>query len=172
MKRIVPILLLIILLFQFEGASLLFFLRHRQIKSEVYTQISQNLTSDLSIVKISKHSQRDLDFQWVEEDEVRYKGKMYDVVAKEEKGDTIILKCIADHKDDLAYSSYKKSQKRTDLEVELSHKKAFAKLIKSNYLVEDHPCLWVECKVFPHKFFLPVPVLKRSIIPPCPPPEV
>jgi hypothetical protein len=67
--------------------------------------------SELEIITLSKQDViNDEEFyKLLEENEIRYKGKMYDIYKKFEKDDTIILYCICDDKEnnlDKAFSVY------------------------------------------------------------------
>ncbi len=35
-------------------------------------------------------------FRWIDENEFRYQGRMYDIISKEERGDSVYLYCIED----------------------------------------------------------------------------
>ena len=175
---------LLILFFQFEGAWLLFFLKHQQIKNEITVRIaSRERASDLwhkeelSVIKIPKQLEQNpaIDFQWTDEHEFRYLGKMYDVVKQEEQGDSTVYYCIYDHEDTLAFSSYNESQQQKFAVSGQANKKLteqLAKFLSSVYFTNDFNYQFNKPVSSSYCSFLSCNILKIDIVPPYPPPEV
>jgi DNA gyrase/topoisomerase IV subunit A len=104
MKKASAILLFLVMILCSSGFFIAFQISLRSIK---HTQRQIILSSDLKdkfifefafAKKVSKNQHQDISF--VEKDEIRYRGKMYDIISQHEKGDSIFIKCINDEQED------------------------------------------------------------------------
>lgn len=168
-KKITVILLLFILFFQFEGAGLLFLIRHQQIKNEVNEQISSGSIKETVTLKLS-NQQAQNDLQWKEEDEFSYLGKSYDVIKQEQRGDSIVINCILDTKDTEAYALHEKIQEQKALDKEKNQKQKVEHLVASVYLKNDCFYQFYEGISTPSSIVVESDILDRAIHPPSPPP--
>ncbi len=106
-KRLFAIGLLLILLVPLAGGYLFFKLRQYQIREMMEQRIKNGISKDeLTLVKIPDKWQEGShsSFTWVEDNEFRYKGRMYDIVEQEKHGDTTRYYCILDHEESALYS--------------------------------------------------------------------
>ncbi|SMO38705.1 hypothetical protein [Solitalea koreensis] len=153
MKRIVSLILLFILFFQFEGTIFLFLVRHRQIKNEIQLQISSGISDgDLVVLRIPKQLELSSNeiFQRTDATEFRYLGKMYDVVKKVDANDSTLYYCIYDQEDTQVYASLHKYQQSINCEHNPGQKnqtKQLASLLFASYINNTN-------KVFFHSILL------------------
>lgn len=99
MRKPISILLLLVFLFQSVGCLVIFKLQQLQVRNEVKHHLLSNLPdSELEIIKISRHEQSDSNspFHFWESDEFSYSGKMYDVIRREDHGNTTWYYCFPD----------------------------------------------------------------------------
>lgn len=54
-----------------------------------------------------------LALDWVENNEFRYRGEMFDILQMETKGDRTVIWCIADKKETALLQQYQRSQKQS-----------------------------------------------------------
>lgn len=74
--------------------------------------------------------------EWESEDEFRWKGEMYDVVAKTIQGDHLIIHCIPDNKETELVGQYLKASQRNSSENLPSS--SLVKLITSDFLQPEY----------------------------------
>ena len=174
--KITPVAFLIIFFLPVFSVYFLFNVR----KAEIYNAIQKILQSGvdesrLVLLKIPLSEEKYGDFQRTEDNEFRYKGKMYDVSKSEKHGDTTYYWAIWDVEE-------------TELESEM--KDATAKASGSdgyNESTKESISLFLEelfIQIDHQKFHLPVTDnaswavlpkiihLNRAIAPPTPPPEI
>ena len=104
MKKASAILLFLVMILCSSGFFIAFQISLRSIK---HTQRQIILSSDLrdkfifefAFAKdVSTYHQQGISF--IEKDEIKYKGKMYDIVSQHQAGDSIFIKCINDEQED------------------------------------------------------------------------
>lgn len=99
-KAVAAISLILILIFQFSGAYLLFHIQRGQIREQIKAGIKQGVPdSQLQILKFEMGSAAFQSLHFYEKKEFRFKGEMYDIVKKEIHGASIYLYCINDHQE-------------------------------------------------------------------------
>lgn len=110
MKKITAILLLLCLLFTAFGYHIVFQFQIAEAKTEMQQHIHSALYSKVysDLVFDQKHI---ADISWIEEDEFRWNGEMYDVISKESLGDSLLIRCIPDNKETLLVCQYLRSGK-------------------------------------------------------------
>ncbi|HEY5533415.1 MAG TPA: hypothetical protein VIL99_00535 [Ignavibacteria bacterium] len=112
MRKTVIIIISFLLLFNSFGYILVYFEVKQSLKEEAFDKLSDYIPdSGMEIITVFKRDViNDEEFyKLLEENEIRFKEKMYDVYKKYEKDDTIILYCICDEKEnnlDKAFSVY------------------------------------------------------------------
>ena len=112
MKKFLIILLSLLLLFNSFGYVLVYFEVKKSLKEEAFEKMKDYISEDeLDIIVLNK---KDLAYNTNEchflgENEIKYKGKMYDIYRKCETGNEVILYCINDEKENVVekiFSSY------------------------------------------------------------------
>jgi len=108
LKKVLPVILVILLLFNTGGFYIIFKSLQYRVKKEIKEQIKCSLPdTDLSLIKMNKKDARPGSslLKWYEEGkEFVYRGRMYDVVKQEIKGDTIYYYCINDIKEEQLFA--------------------------------------------------------------------
>lgn len=102
------IILLLLLAFQSAGYLLVFRIQQLRIKKEMKAKIKNGIADDqLVLLKILKTAKDDFprSWKWIDEHEFRYEGDMYDIVRKQEKGDTVWYYCIPDEKESRLFAN-------------------------------------------------------------------
>ena len=148
MKKLGPILLLIIFLFNTGGDYYLFRYMQFRWQKEIKRMIRQDLhEEDLSLISVNSFTVSEL--EWIKENrEFRYRGELYDVVRKEISGNNIIYHCIKDTKEKELIGNYTK-RSQTDKRAHNIIKRLLQKQFYSNTYSFGHKhyrvcCLRVE----------------------------
>ena len=114
-KKIISILLLILFLFNVSGYFVVFKLRQYNAREEMKTRIKQNLRDEEMEVIIIQNSEINSplsDFCFIEEDEFRYKGNLYDIVRKKTEGSNTVFYCINDKQEEKLFDGLNEHIKR------------------------------------------------------------
>lgn len=99
MRRLLSIFLISALLFNIFGYFFTFRIIQKGYKKQFRKHISSNANeenTEILVISDAVIQQRNSPFKWMEEDEFRYYGKMYDIVKSEKKGDQNIFYCVND----------------------------------------------------------------------------
>jgi hypothetical protein len=97
--RVKPLLLLLVLIAPIVGLYSWFEIQQDQIRREVKWKIAEGLPDqDLTLIKLTT-SEAEKSLRWKHSKEFEYQGEMYDIVRKEQKGDTLIFHCWWDYKE-------------------------------------------------------------------------
>ena len=132
MKKIVIILLSFLLLFNSFGYVLVYFEVEQSLKEEAFEKMKNNISDeDLYIIALSK---QDLLLNnngciFLNENEIKFNGKLYDIYRKYDLGDKIILYCLDDEKENTVekiFSSYIE-----DLSTKSSEQPAIRNILKT-----------------------------------------
>jgi hypothetical protein len=122
--------LLILFLFNILGYYMAFYYEHYQCREEMMDKILNKLPDNkFTIIKIHKDQPYLLKWSW-ENNEFSYDNKMYDIVRKVTRNDSILYYCLNDLQEELLYSDFK-DLLRSSFENELSHNS------KLNFLLEN-----------------------------------
>jgi len=101
LKRTFSIFLLISFLFNTAGYLLIFLLLQSSLKDNVREKISSNNYSQTLIVFANKNLNDGItELKFHDEKEFSFKGKMYDIIKRENKNDSVYFYCLADTKED------------------------------------------------------------------------
>ena len=108
MKKLLPIILSVLLLFNAGGFIVVFKSLQISVKNDIRKKLKSSLPlNSLSEIKVSlkdSHSKNSA-LKWYDDDkEFSYGGKMYDIVSKETKGDTIYYYCINDTREEQLFA--------------------------------------------------------------------
>ena len=102
MKKIIVILVSFLLLLNSFGYIFVYFLVRQNLKSEAMEKL-RNYKGDeeLIVITIAKNSLNcsGNDYEMIDEHEIRYKGKMYDIYKQVENENNINLYCVCDEKE-------------------------------------------------------------------------
>lgn len=98
MRRWIGIAFIGLLVLPTAGTWMFLSLKRMEWKAMVYEQLMHDLSPEqLTTIQIISGQ---AEVQWVEDHEFRYNGHWYDVVRKEQNGDTIRYVCVADSYED------------------------------------------------------------------------
>lgn len=107
MKKLLTILLLILIFFTSFGHYFLYQYISKRIKSEIKSFIKHNYESELyETIKYSKNGEAGDKPKFIDKKEFIYKNKLYDIVRKTESGDSIVIVCINDVKEEQLISEF------------------------------------------------------------------
>jgi hypothetical protein len=175
-KSLITLLLLVLIVFHFNGQFVVFKVLEYRIKKEIKTKIKMGVAEEeLIVLKIPKSLEENpnKDFHRIHEKEFRFKGEMYDVVKKYEKDDTTFYYCIHDKEETLLFANLGKliknefgnPEKKKDIN-------RYTNLISSFYYKSDTEFLQNPfCSQF--KFITPdYHLTTTALSPSTPPPEL
>ena len=92
MRRLLTILCLLAVCFNFLGAGFVYNIWLYSIKSDVKEQLKGEYEGEATIIRLPKNGDRP-SLKWHESNEFEYRGQMYDVIKKEDRGDSIWYYC-------------------------------------------------------------------------------
>jgi hypothetical protein len=162
------------LVFNSAGYVLVYFQLKHFFQKESFRKIIENIPdSDITKIVLShdEFNNQDENFYFVEENEVKYYGRMYDIMGIEKRTDSVVLYALSDENEDVlndlfaVYFSKNLNDKYSKTASVLNN------LIKDAGLpIEFNSTLsWREDKC---NFFIFVPILKTYLEIPTPPPKV
>lgn len=105
MKKVISILLLVIFLFNICGFYIVFNVIEHDNRIAMNTLIRGNKSvaaKGISILKIKESSAigQSREVEYVRENEIRYKGNLYDIIEVKSAGDFVYYYCISDKKEE------------------------------------------------------------------------
>lgn len=109
------------------------------VKKEGYRK-SQNITVDEYLVEITipRNSPKSTaQYQFVEDHEIRYEGKMYDIVSRKVFNDKLILTCISDEDEDKLEKAFA-DQVENDNTSNIPIKSIIKRLIQDGVNIPNH----------------------------------
>jgi hypothetical protein len=106
LKKVFALSLLFFILFNSMGYYILFELDKLIVRKEMNARIS-GTSSNLICLKIEKGEQNQ-SFHRLGDREIEYSGRLYDVFREIDKGDTILIFCIPDTKEEQLYAGLKR----------------------------------------------------------------
>lgn len=175
MRRLLSILLISALLFNIFGYYFTFQIIQQGYKKQFRKHISCSANSEnteILVISDAEIRQHNSPFKWMEEDEFRYYGKMYDIVKSEKKGDQNIFYCVNDKNEEklmARFENYLKHHDGTDFPFQQQSNRLLNLIIKQavcelktiqNIPGEIHEMLSV------YFFSIQTVVLNRIFIPP------
>jgi hypothetical protein len=104
MKKFLIILLSFLLLFNSFGYVIVYFEVRQSLQDDAFEKMKDYISEDeLDIIVLYKKDflSHTVDYLFLSESEIKYKGKLYDIYRKCEKGDIEILYCISDEKENV-----------------------------------------------------------------------
>lgn len=106
MKKAFALALIFFIFFNSMGYYILFELDKLIVKKEMNARISGTATN-LICLKIEK-GERNPSFHRLDAREIEFRGRLYDVFREIKKGDSLLIFCIPDTKEDQLYSELKR----------------------------------------------------------------
>lgn len=106
LQRFVSILLLLVIVYHQIAYFIQFKVEQYQIKKEVKKKIMQNIPkNELTLLSFSICGDEYRNLDWLDGGkEIRYKGRLYDIVKKQEKNGIIKIQCFDDTKEDALFA--------------------------------------------------------------------
>jgi hypothetical protein len=176
LRKIVAIFLGFLILYNIAGYLIVFKSFQFAIRNEIRTKIeNHDADNDLVTIKLTNNNIRSglNGFKWLDKNEFTLDGKLYDVVQCKVEGDTYILYCINDTKEEQLNANLNFHEKcLTDQNIPLREKSntLFQFIIKQALLNKLNRNLQNE-SFFRYSFLnIPLPVYFQKEIP-CPPPK-
>jgi hypothetical protein len=140
MKKIVIILLSFLLLFNSFGYVLVYFEVKQSLRDDAFEKMKDYISEeDLDIIVLNKQDllPHNIECIFLNDNEIKYKGKLYDIYRKHEEGDKLILYCLNDEKENTVekiFSSYIE-----DLNTKSSGQPALRNILKTKISVGITP---------------------------------
>jgi hypothetical protein len=174
MKRTVSILLVAVFLLQTLGIYLVFKLKQTEIRSEVKNKISTELPDEaLVLIKLnnSTANKSGNGFRWIRHNEFSYRGKMYDVVRREQHDrNEIWFFCLSDEQETKLISNFRQ---QVNDHMDNDHKNMRHLPETLSFFCND--IFSVQMNTFRQLTELPVlyrfSVITENLLPDSPPPE-
>jgi len=110
MKKILSIVFIGLFLLNSCGYYFIFSYNQGALRDEMRNLIHAGYFRDHYEQLVIANPSSDPEFKWAEKGEFRYNGKLYDLISLEVKGNTIILNCINDKKEDELISRHDQFQ--------------------------------------------------------------
>ena len=131
MKRIIPALLIILIILNTFGFNLLLDFLIVKCKSDFAVQKHH----DSEKVILLKIAENDGELQRIDGNEIRYKGRMYDIISETKNNNVLYIKCINDKKEDNLFKILFKINKQDDPN---DKSEAYSKtLLIKNYILNE-----------------------------------
>ena len=103
-KRFIATLLILLLGFNSAGYIVVYRQLHKYFKQVGFKETKKNFTKEeLTPIVLEEESAH---FEWVKPHEIRYHGSMFDIVFREKQGDSVILYCISDERENLLEQAF------------------------------------------------------------------
>lgn len=102
-KKIFFVVLLAAFLYNIAGYFFVFAFQQAGIRNSIKEMFAEAAPASLTVIKINNTEINNL--EWEGSDELRFQGKMYDVVLKKQYGNCMYLYCYSDEKEDHLYAS-------------------------------------------------------------------
>jgi len=106
LKKSVAAFLIFIFFYNISGYYLVFNFCQTRIKNFVQSQIKEMNSEDLILIVLSASEKNNI--QWENNDEFRFKGKMYDVAFRKQENNKLYLYCYNDLREEHLFTSLKR----------------------------------------------------------------
>lgn len=153
MKRFSALFLLVVMLYNIAGYYVVVKVMRRQLKEQVKTvRLHKQVFPGLKVVKESKFTlaARKSKLVFVEQDEFRLDGEMYDIISTYEQGDEVWYYCVKDTQEDKLLASL---QQLVNENTTSKNAKQLLKSLLKDYIPMEIqglniPAIWVEQSYF------------------------
>ncbi|MGH2646309.1 MAG: hypothetical protein ACRDE8_02035 [Ginsengibacter sp.] len=155
MKKVTAIFLFFIMLLCSSGFYIAFYIslqsiKHTQQQIILSSELKNKFVFEFSFSKSELQSSNS-DLSYEDEDEINYKGKMYDIASKQYIGDNLVIRCISDKDEDYTLA-LADNQNIKDQREKSSHELSSLKLRLGIYTFDDdinflnsHNTIFTEC---------------------------
>ena len=147
MKKIIPVLLIILLVLNTFGFNLLLDYMILKCKYD-FSNEKYHDPGQITLIKINENDEKDL--QRVDDNEVRYKNKMYDIIKETKKDCILYIYCINDKQEDNLFEMLFKVNKN-DYPDGKSTTVNLENLLIKNYLLNENELIhfqYKSCRIF------------------------
>lgn len=103
-KRFLASLLILLLVFNSAGYIVVYRQLHKYFKQVGFKETKKHFSKEeLTPIVLEEASSH---FVWVKPHEIRYHGSMFDIVFRENQGDSVILYCISDERENILEQAF------------------------------------------------------------------
>jgi len=110
MKKILPLLMSVIFLFNSMGNYLVYELNKFIVKQEMQALVNNRHSNRRQMILKIFQPEHNRDFRRVEAREIRFKGKLFDIIRETREGNNTVFYCIHDIKEELLIAGFAKVQ--------------------------------------------------------------
>jgi hypothetical protein len=172
LKKSVAVFLVFIFFYNISGYYLAFNFCQTRIKNFVQSQIKEMDSEDLILIVLSPLEKNNI--QWENNDEFRFKGKMYDVAFRKQENNKFYLYCYNDLREEHLFTSLKKHIKNhiDNSAAQKNSKTILKSAVSFFYAIPDTSkifCFYYEVKIKDLNIF---PLENIFIEFPSPPPKL
>jgi len=175
MRRLLSILLVSAFLFNGFGYYLTYRIIEKGYKKHFRQHIKFNSTTEnteVLVISDTEIQSKNSPFKWMEEDEFRYHGKMYDIIKSEKQGNNNIFYCVNDKNEELLLSrfeNYLKHHEDTNTPYQQKSHRILVQIIKE--AIPEHPNIFlfsedISNRNFCYFFSVQTTVINNIFIPP------
>ncbi len=143
MKRTLSIFLVISFLFNTAGYLLIFLVIQSSLKENAREKISSNNYnhSQTLIVFANKNLDTGIaELKFYDEKEFSFKGKMYDIIKRENKNDSVYFYCLADTEEDELNLAFNKKGKTEETDNNSGNLNFLKNILQDGLLTQNHFC--------------------------------
>jgi hypothetical protein len=109
-KKLLSISLILLIMFNAGGYFFIYFQIENHFKESAFNQINEFIPlENLELIKLLRHDETGKkihEYQRLDEKEIYYHGKMYDIYKEEIQNDTVFLYCLNDEKEDILENAF------------------------------------------------------------------
>lgn len=135
MKKSIAISLFVIMLYNIAGYYAVYHVLNIQVKKHVW-KLQKGQIADTDLLAFSSGIATDADFEWVKENEFRYRGNLYDIIRKTETITGNVWHCIQDEQEQ-EMLAHLKQQVHQHNEHPAKNAKLLIKSIVKDYIIES-----------------------------------
>lgn len=177
-KKIISVIMLVMIISHGMYQLFIFKILQAKYREEISQLITDGIPEDM--LKLLRFSKNDFEngtagFEWIEDDEIRIDEKLFDIVKKDVKGDSIYLYCIYDENESVLYANMEIIMDRLikDDPDKARDLQSFSFSISQFYSkpsdIYNNSRAPGDMSYF---FNIPSKLIEREYIPPTPPPRV
>ena len=142
MKKIIPALLIVLIVLNTFGFNLLLDYLILKCKYDFSNEKHHDL-EQIILLKITNDEAKGL--QRVDDNEIRYKGKMYDIIKEAKENNILYINCISDRNEDNLFEILFKINKQDDPDGK-SEPLYFKNLLIKNYILNENDIIHFDHK--------------------------
>ncbi|MBM2840732.1 MAG: hypothetical protein HW412_1260 [Bacteroidetes bacterium] len=104
-KKGIALLFLTLYVYNLAGYYAVFKALQYQVRVEVKTRIKESVPQGKLFLIVVRKGEED-SLRWLEENEFRYRGNMYDIVRQYSRNDTTFYSCVKDKQEELLFENF------------------------------------------------------------------